>query len=460
MLRAATVMIVALCVGCIGDDTGTNPPPERVVATISAAPALRAAPAAPTVAAPPAGRPTVFDPAPEVVRAPTPGSGEARQLVAYDRRDADRTKRIGAQDVVVLSLLDALDKATVTAPRLQLNSTPVVKQGTRAYQNPWVWHPNARHDQRMIWSDGKTTQWALRSALALPAPGTAEWTLAVPPRGRLQFGIAVGSIAGEVPVEITVVDQGETVAIWTESVKCKRSHKLKVWSEHEVDLSRWAGKEIRLRITATAVESTATVFMAEPVIVTNTADESGRTAAREVTGLDVADNVLLIVVDAQRSDTIGQPARDRKLPKLFPTMEKLVDDGVSFTRAYSVGNQTRLSTFAFLSSQYPTYGRYHLVKWNYSDQQKRAFYDADPPLAARLFRKLGYRTVGVANNLFLFGNMKLSLDGGFDRLIDHRHMTEDTGWITDSAVKWLTGNKIKLRDVCCVSSSTKNWPER
>ncbi len=47
----------------------------------------------------------------------------------------------------------------------------------------------------------------------------------------------------------------------------------------------------------------------------------------------------------------------------------------------------------------------------------------------------------MSNNLFLFGNLKLSLDAGFDDTIDHRHNTKDTELITESASRWLREHK-------------------
>ena len=131
-----------------------------------------------------------------------------------------------------------------------------------------------------------------------------------------------------------------------------------------------------------------TAFFAEPVITT-TDPEGGR--------LDAADNILLVVVDSMRADTVGAD-RHKSLPPLFPTMEKLVADGTNFRRAYTVGNQTRLSTFAFLSGQSPRYGRFYSWEWDLSPQQRSRFHAANPPLLARVLRKAGYRTAAIGKS--------------------------------------------------------------
>ena len=114
---------------------------------------------------PPATDPLLETPA-EVAVPLRPGR---RRLRTRSSRERGRIQRIGAQEVVVFSLLDALKDAVVDAPLLQDPEALVVKPGKRAYQNPWVQHDNARLDQRLVWTRGKTFRWALRSALALPA---------------------------------------------------------------------------------------------------------------------------------------------------------------------------------------------------------------------------------------------------------------------------------------------------
>ena len=322
----------------------------------------------------------------------------------------------------------------------------VLRSGKRAYRNPWGTGANRAVDHRTVWTDGQRAAWSLRASLALPVPATVSWDLDVPPGGVLTFGAAVGARVGsDSPVLLlaTVTPEGgEPTRIWSRlEARPPRLQRLKSWTEHALPLADWAGQ--RVTLTLGAQRTTAgrgyrhTAFFGEPSITVRARDVVTRQAAERATGLDLAYNVLLIIVDAQRADSIGAVREEAERPPLFPAMERLAAEGVTFKQAFSVGNQTRLSTFAFLTSQYPGYGRYHHARWNYSPAQKAAFYNGDPPLLPRLLRLLGYRTVGVANNLFVFGNMQLSLDAGFDRYIDHRHMTRDTAWITESAVSWL-----------------------
>ena len=440
---------------CVGGDTGVNPPPKRRMADRVAGTSLGARaerPLAQAVRPPGAASkpptPSLLDPALALGPRPAQGAREppTDRLAARDDRESGRIERIGAQDVVALQLLDALPAATVTSPLL----TPgfqVLKESIRSFPNPWAAGANAHLDQRLVWTDGRTNQSSLRAALVVPVPARVEWRTTLPAGARVRFDFAVGTrvtLSEPVTLFVRVKDGAAEQDVWSQEVTPTALHKLKDWASADVDVSAYAGRPVSLVLDAVGPGGNGTgyrytAFYAEPVVVTRAADDPTREAARVATGLDVADNVLLIVDDAQRSDTL-LPARDR-LPELYPAMEGLVKEGAAFKSAFSVGNQTRLSTFAFLAGQTPSYGRFHHVRWNFTPAMKRAFYDGRPPLLPLLMRKLGYRTVGVADNLFLFGNLDLSLDGGFDRFIDHRHGTQDTAWITESATAWLREHK-------------------
>ena len=432
-----SVLMCSAVAGCVSGDSGVNPPPAREAA---APPDVRVTPAAralkPLVRAPRASGPTVFDP---VV---VPDRDRFRRAQPRAQRDAERIARIGAQRVITHRLLDQLAVARAHSPHLTPGEV-VIRQGKRAYRNPWVEGPLAGLDQRTVWTDGATAMWRLRAALVLPAPGEVVWPLELPAGAELRFGWALGGRvpnAGPATLTVHINRVGETpVLLWEQTIEARPIHRLKAWTDEALDLSAYAGQSVELRLGVTSPTAgkghRQTAFFAEPNIVVNTDSAATRAAARARTGLDVADNIIVIIVDAQRADTVG--VTRNRLPSFLPVMEAMAAEGAQLSRAYSVGNQTRLSTFALLSSQYPTYGHYHHVRWNFSEEQKATFYDADPPLLPRVLRELGYRTAGIANNLFLFGNLDLSLDGGFDHFIDHRHQTKDTAWITESTVDWL-----------------------
>ncbi len=454
-LRLALLPLLLLTC-CVGGDTGVNPPPRRGTSNASTATSLgarterplAASTRLPGVAAKPT-TPSLLDPTLALGLRSESGTTQAAasdRPIAREDRDPGRFDRIGAQDVIAIQLLDRLPAATVTSPLL----TPgfqVLQKSLRSYPNPWASGPNAFFDQRVVWTDGRTNQSSLRAALVVPVPASVAWPLTLPAGAHVRFDVAIGtrvSATEAVTVTVRVKDGTEETEVWSREVTPSALHKLREWTPCDIDVSAYGGRPVTLLLDATGLGSNGsgyryTAFFAEPVVVTRALDEATLKAARDSTGLDVAENVLLIVNDAQRADTV-KPVRTR-LPKLFSAMEGLAESGAGFKRAFSVGNQTRISTFAFLAGQTPSYGRFHHVRWNFTPAMKQAFYAGDPPLLPRLLRQLGYRTVGIANNLFLFGNIDLSLDGGFDRFIDHRHGTQDTAWITESATSWIREHK-------------------
>ncbi len=357
------------------------------------------------------------------------------------------------RETVVISLLDTLSTSCITSPHFDgaPEDFEVLPEGKRSFANPWVPSGEGRFNRRVVWTNGDRHEWSLRSALTLPAPATVLWKITIPPRGAFSTEVAIGtrvSSNGPATVVLTVAPaapagSGEPAPseLLRQAFEAGPVHKMKAWNPLYVDLSAWAGREVTLRLSLEAPEGERgyryTGFFTTPAIVTR---DAGAASAASAEG--DPPNVLLLVVDAQRADTVGHNRETRKLiPRLFPAMETLVGAGFEFSKAFSVGNQTRLSTYAFLAGQLPTYGAWHLTRWNYPPAVKAEYYRRRPPLITQLLAARGYRTAAVSNNLFLFGNMDVSVDVGFDAVVDHRHGTNDTDSITETTLSWLTANQ-------------------
>ncbi len=388
MFFRASLTTLLIAVGCVATDDGSNPPPARSV--------VSSGPMAP-----------VTGPKAEV------------------RADPSRIERAGQTRAIVAHLEDTL--AGVDTPTVD---GPVVAPTIRAYRNPWAYGATSRFRYRLNWTAGTRNRWNMRAALALPAPATARWSLTIPAAASLVFDYAAGArTPGTGPLTTRVTIDGEPV--WIETRPTTPMSELAAWDPVRVDLTAWEGRTVALEVQVEG-RPRDVALLAEAVITT-----LDPAAAKTTTGLEAADNVIIVISDAQRDDTIA-PGRHRvALKRLFPIMEGLVDSGASFREARSVGNQTRLSTFALLSSQYPRYGRFHSVPWDLSEQFKRRYYDGDPPLMPRVLRRLGYRTISIGNNAFHFGNQDISLDSGWDAVVDFRNSVMDTPWMTDGAIDWL-----------------------
>jgi arylsulfatase A-like enzyme len=117
-----------------------------------------------------------------------------------------------------------------------------------------------------------------------------------------------------------------------------------------------------------------------------------------------APNVVMIVVDAMRSDHLSAYGYQRDTS---PNMKKLADSGVRFDRAYSQGNRTAISMPALFTSMYP------------ASNGAVGFQDRMTPLPeerktiAEILQDRGYVTAGMMSNIYL--KSAYQLDQGLDR---------------------------------------------
>jgi arylsulfatase A-like enzyme len=347
-------------------------------------------------------------------------------------------------------LLDELDRAEVSGPNVGVSA---LANDSRGYVNPWFHGRYSKLNQRVVWVVGSRNQWIQRAALTLPGPATVRWRIRVPKNATLSLDLGAAWMGnmhrqGLARFAITVIDDGNRTILGKFSVQSAPSDKPKDIKSFEASLNAFAGRNIQLEISIDgAADHEVTGLIFEPII-SAPAGESPEVPAY---------NVLLIVVDAQRADTVGAVARQHKIPPLFPTMERLAKEGTQFTQAFSVGNQTRLSTFSFLSGQPPGHGRFHQSEWDFKPAAKAHYYAGDAPLLSRELRTRGYKTIAVGNNAFLFGHLEIGLDAGFDQVVDHRHRVRDTPWMTDTAIDWITQNR-DSRWMMMLNYNSPHWP--
>lgn len=402
------LLLLAACLhaGCVDGGRSDNPPPDRP------GPFAQATPAAAS-------------------------QGPRADGAAADPREAVTH--------LLIDLLSVAGIGSVRSPHARTDSPTLLEPTLRSFPEPWAAGQRyAGLRQRLAWTTGTRNRWDLRAALALPSPSTTSWLVRVPRAARLRFGLAVGTSgepadAGPVRTTVRVVDADGRHRLWSVEARPTALGALQGYQPVEVDLARFGGQTVRLEVEVDGdpvAPHRDTVMLAEPVLTTTDSGE-----AEAATGLAEADNVLLIVVDAQRADTVSPVRKRVRLPAFFSTMEALVSSGTAFTEARSVGNQTRLSTYAFLSGQLPRRGGFHHPEWDLPPEFKAAWYARNPPMLGRVLRKRGYRTVSIGNDAFMFGNLEIGLDAGFDAVTDHRNSLYDTPWMTDTAIEWLANHR-------------------
>ena len=370
-------LVLLASAGCLKVGAEDNPPPDRPVRSARSTPA---------------------EPAP---------SGDDWPVI---RDDATRLTRIGPQRAVAFHLEHLLSAAEIDAPA----RAPLF--GSASYWNPWAQGAAGQLSQRMVREIGSREQWDLQAAIAMASPARVQWPIETPPDARLELSWLV---TGTAAIEVS---QGDNV-IWTSTLP-------PVETPQPLSLALASGA------LSVRVSGDGAAWLIEPVITTG-----DPATLRATTGLAAADNVLLVIVDAQRADTVGALREARGYPPFFQGMEALAAEATNFTTARAVSNQTRQSTFGLYAGQMPRTARVHNEDWDFAADQKAAFYAADPPLMARLLRRLGYRTFTAGDDLFLFGNQAVGLDAGFDAVTDHRDSIEDTKWMTDTTLDWITRHK-------------------
>ena len=269
----------------------------------------------------------------------------------------------------------------------------------------------------------------LRDSLVVGGPRRIVFRdLTAPSQPRLEFAHRMLRCRekGEGKITVSVYIDGrptwaQGVALQTRSVET-----LQPFSPWQADLPVPAGRVFDLVFDIHGPLSPANrIIIAEPVI---SGFDSGDPSREDR-------NVLLIIVDAMRGDTVGS---GRQLPtSVAPTMDAWMAGGVGYSRAMSVSNQTRASTLALLQAQPPSVGQFHATSWQLKAARKARYYASKPPLLTRRLAQTGHRIAHIGHNRFLWASAPIGLDHGFDQVVDVRAMTEDTTRITDEAIQWL-----------------------
>jgi arylsulfatase A-like enzyme len=166
-------------------------------------------------------------------------------------------------------------------------------------------------------------------------------------------------------------------------------------------------------------------------------------------------NVVWVVVDALRPDVSASwhdaqqdaekqsaphPPLDALLPAipgLMPSLDRLAERGVYFTRAWSAAAWTRPGTLAMLTGERSSELGVDTSNWVQPADRIAHYYASDPPLLPRILQKSGMTTDAFVNNFFMAGYANVGLDMGFERVTDHRYRTRDTALITYDALAWL-----------------------
>ncbi len=247
--------------------------------------------------------------------------------------------------------------------------------------------------------------WDHRMGLLLPAPAKVAWELTVPSAGELHF--APGIIEPEVfdgppsdgaRLVVEVEENGATTQVYAADLK------LHGFANVDVDLSRWAGQKIVLRMKTEPGVSTQFdyVFLAEPSVTSRVSDPR---------------RVLMIFIDTLRPDHLSYNGYDRPTS---PKLDELVERSVSFDNTRSVAPWTLPSERAVLTGRQP--------EWYSTPKGKTV---------QATLREHGFVTAEFAGNVYLSANFDMERDWDFHR-VGLWPLAEE---VTDDALAWMDAHE-------------------
>lgn len=299
--------------------------------------------------------------------------------------------------------------------------------------------------RRVIAKDGQARTFDMRDALVLPAPARLDVTVPAFGGSRLSFSYCVlpdvfpGEPGPAVGLEVSLPQKGSLLfkEQWTvQGAKgCRR------WSEVRLDLEDAdRDRQLRFAVTGEGKPSQAVVIANLSLEVTvEGGNQATLDAVEKITGPAGGPNVLIVFIDAARSDCTGPG--NKTFPSVTPVLDKLAAQGVAFVKAFSISNQTRASIVGLLQSQHPTVGGFHSRWWHVKQRIIDAYYASRPVLITRLANAAGYLSASLGRNHFQYGTTRMGLDPGFDVVFDNRKATGDTEEIIDRAIGWLEENR-------------------
>jgi len=171
----------------------------------------------------------------------------------------------------------------------------------------------------------------LRPAAFAAGSRALEFPLELP-TGEVRLDFALGLLGGDgaAPARVEIATEGGREVLFERSVSAGAA-----WSEATVDLSAWAGREIRLLLSSAAREDQVALW-ASPVV-------RGERARRL--------NVVVFLDDTLRADHVSALGYGRDTT---PALRDFAGDAVVFTRAISQATKTRPSVASLMTSLPPT----------------------------------------------------------------------------------------------------------
>jgi len=178
---------------------------------------------------------------------------------------------------------------------------------------------------------------AIKTGLYVHCPGQIAYTVRVPKNGYISIGYGV--VDGGSPVTFAVLaTPANGVA---ETVYSQQVTENDRWYQATIDMTWYAGKEIEV-VFKTECDTVGSIALwSNPILYRARAaglDGSSGARSRSVQYRDF--NVVIYLIDAVRADHLDAYGYDRKTA---PTITRLADEGVKFTRCFAQDTWTKSS---------------------------------------------------------------------------------------------------------------------
>ena len=173
-----------------------------------------------------------------------------------------------------------------------------------------------------------------RQAIALSRASTLRYHVSVPADGSLGFGVGVEG-EGDAPFAIEVTADGRpTSEVFAGTASG-------AWTEHKVDLSRFAGETVRIDLRAKSQGAGRLAWGSPRILVPE----------RQHRALEPAKNVVVLVIDTLRADKLRAFNPETRVKT--PAIDKLASEGAVFELAQSPENWTKPAVASILTGLHP-----------------------------------------------------------------------------------------------------------
>lgn len=189
------------------------------------------------------------------------------------------------------------------------------------------------------------------------------------------------------------------------------------WERHEVDLARFAGQKIRLRLV-----SDVTVRPGTPANEAFGFPLWGSAQILEPRARDGRRNVILISIDTLRGDQLGGTLDGKPL---MPKLDALADEGARFTSAYTTYPSTTAGHMSMLTGLYPA---------KHGMNFATGYLSSEISTMSEIFARNGYSTAAVTEDAML--TAYVGFVRGFD---DYREVKGKTMWETSGEIEQTFG---------------------